>query len=942
MNLKVYLSLTPLQAPDNNGIGRVVHALWKYLPDYGITPVETTEQADVIACQVHRTNEPRVDVFHNHGLYWHDVLHTPYNNSHHEVNRRTIAAVKESLIVTVPSNWVAQVYRRDMRLQPVVIGHGIDFDQWQVENVETKPYILWNKNRPYDVCDPTPAWELAKRGFRVTTTFLPTYVTRSEAAAIGKSLVVTGEKPFLEMRQLILEAQIYLATTPETFGIGTLEALAAGVPVLGYDWGGTSDIVTHEVDGYLVQPGDVDGLVAGIRYIENNYTRLSEAARLKASGYTWDTVIKKYVAVYQRAYEELKKPPSGVTFIITNYNYSRWVGKAIQSVQSQTVKPAEIIVIDDGSTDDSVAVIEKHLDDKTRIIKQTNQGVAAARNRGIAEAKTDFVTCLDADDMIAPNFVETLLPVLQKKRNLGIVYGGLKMIGENDEYRGQTGFPPEFDMRVQITPHVPPSNCIPSACMFRKAMWERAGAIQQKYAPGEDAEFWVRGLSVGFDALRVTDEPIFLYRLHDGSASRTKKYVPIWDEMPWMITGDYPAGLWLPREKTKILSYIRPLVSVIIPVGVGHVKWLPRALNSLVGQKFRDWEVVVVDDTGGEFDAEQKSFTAYPFIRLVKTPGKKGAGYARNRGLEAAKGQLCLFLDADDYLLSDALYQMVEKYSTSGGRYVYTDWFDARKNSHSCNEYNQHEFMLQHGVTVLMTTADALSLMFDESLETWEEWDFFIRAAIRGICGVRLNAPLFVYDTTTSTRRVLAIFGNGKTALGDKIESKLKRKYLKYFQGEEKMSGCCGGSTAKKVTIIAGNALENTGALITNPDTGAVRMEFIGENSGAITFPGKRGSGRIYRGGNNITNKYADVHPEDVDVLEETGRWRRVRLPPKPPEPPFEESAPEQKDGEYDRSAEIAFDAETVHAKSAPKTEPIREEGKTGLKPVVQRRRRRT
>jgi len=82
----------------------------------------------------------------------------------------------------------------------------------------------------------------------------------------------------------------------------------------------------------------------------------------------------------------------------------------------------------------------------------------------------------------------------------------------------------EFDWESQAKPHVPPSNCIPSACMIRKSMWERAGAIRLVYAPGEDAEFWTRGLSVGFTAKKVSDQPLFEYRMHGGSASRTKTY----------------------------------------------------------------------------------------------------------------------------------------------------------------------------------------------------------------------------------------------------------------------------------------------------------------------------------------------------------------------------------------------------------------------------------
>jgi glycosyltransferase involved in cell wall biosynthesis len=179
-----------------------------------------------------------------------------------------------------------------MRLVPEVIGHGIDLADWEPVDAPGD-YLLWNKNRSSDVCSPDAAIALAARGAHVISTFGPPY------GDIPPTLEVIGTVPHAEMRDYVRGAFAYLATTKETFGIGTLEALAAGVPVLGYATGGTADLVEHLVTGYLVRPGDIDGLWTGLQYIREHRAAMSQAARAAAERFTWDAVMRQYAALYR-------------------------------------------------------------------------------------------------------------------------------------------------------------------------------------------------------------------------------------------------------------------------------------------------------------------------------------------------------------------------------------------------------------------------------------------------------------------------------------------------------------------------------------------------------------------------------------------------------------------------------------------------------------------
>lgn len=91
------------------------------------------------------------------------------------------------------------------------------------------------------------------------------------------------------------------------------------------------------------------------------------------------------------------------------YNKARWVGRSIESILGQSCGAFELLVVDDGSTDDSVDVVRSFRDERIRVIRQENAGVSAARNSGIANAKGEYVAFLDADDSWEPYHLEVLL-----------------------------------------------------------------------------------------------------------------------------------------------------------------------------------------------------------------------------------------------------------------------------------------------------------------------------------------------------------------------------------------------------------------------------------------------------------------------------------------------------------------------------------------------------
>lgn len=898
---KVFLRPDAATIAQNNGIGRVVWAQAKWLPKFDIQLVNTEDEADVIAGHTHDYGAARLDVMSCHGLYWSgDKGSGEYNNWHHEANARIIAAARRAKVITVPSAWVGGPFKRDLRISPVVIGHGIELDEWGVGS--SRGYVLWAKNRPDDVCNPAWPFLMAQRGANVLTTFIP----KGESVPPALNLQVVGQQSSDAMKQLLLGAEVYLATTKETFGIQTLEALACGVPVLGFDWGGTADLIEHERNGYLVKPGDIDGLMDGLAYIKHNRIRLSAAAMESVRAYTWEWAVQKYAELYH----SLAHAPADrhtVAVVVTCHNYAEWLPACIDSVLAQTYPVDEVIVVDDASDDNSleIAVAYSQKDKRVHVVTHSgNMGVARSRNDGINGSSADYIICLDADDMLDPRYVEACRGEMMRDRGLGICWTGLTVIRPPDYTPGPNvwsgGF--NWEWQASVKDGDPPHTTIPTGAMFRRALYERAGGYKQEHAPGEDAEFYTRGLSVGFTAKKATELPFFLYRDHGGGAHKTKVYKPIDTWHPWMRDHAYPLGA--PSEEAPdVRSYSDPKVSVIIPVGPGHSVYLPDALDSLVGQTMRDWEVIVVDDVDRSDYKVRDAAHRFPFVTLVATDNPtSGPGAARNRGLEIAHAPLVLFLDADDMLDPHALQHMTQAYAEAEGRYIYGDaqYIDGTK-AGIAPEYNSdYRQMLvssnnRHAVTVLMATEDARRLQFDETLPVYEDVDFFVRAAIEGIHGQRL--PVVVLHARPSP--------NGRTERAASIQGEVISKLQDKYKGV-KMGGCCGGNGAAIMAAkqafagvlpeqqsgltIRRTSKGNGAAPMVDTEAPVVRMEFIGLRSGAVTYRGQRG--REYRGGNNAQNRFANVHPEDVAALESTGLWRRLGISVSASAPRVQNAAP--------------------------------------------------
>jgi glycosyltransferase involved in cell wall biosynthesis len=863
----------------DGGIRRVVSAQRRWLPEFDIDVVDSPLDADIFACHALTPHGPwdkarrPLIVSHNHGLYWSEYEWASWAV---DVNLDVIESLDRADAMTAPSKWVARVLERGWLKSVEVLYHGVDIEDWPLQ--ESQGYVLWNKTRVDAVCDAEAVSTLAKLAPNVP------FVSTFGATGID-NLELVQPASWEEHKPLVQHAGVYLATTRETFGIGTIEAMAAGVPVLGWDWGGQHEFVKHGETGWLSRPGDYEGLLAGLDWCLTNRARLGKAARACVVGsFTWHDAIERYANLYAKLLDGRQddsamlggvapREPRSVdggsnkpraTIVIPCYKLERFLDEAVASAIA--LPNVEVLVVDDcspgdGSGTSARQIAETHGSAVRYLRTPENLYLAGVLNWAIKQAKSDIIIPIDADNYFGPA-ADELIKALEHDRGIDIAYGRMKVLvyDENEQLGREyiSAWPHDFQFPAQIQGH----NQIPSTAAFRKSLWSRIGGYRERCKTADDADFWCRATSYGGKAVKATDGITLVYRDLLTSMSHSVEPWAFQDWYTWSRKSALtPLGADMARparkRHLKIPTHEPCLVSIIIPVGPGHDKYLPDAIDSVLSQTDTRWELIIVNDTGEPLSWMPPCAT---YLSTAK-PGD-GPAIARNLGLNKARGLSFLFLDADDYLQPNAIEWLWEVYKAKDGKhFVYGDFIDQPNGTtEAMPDYTPDMFLRKSPIPVTFMGpmwAVQKGLKFDEALTAWEDWDFFLRMCELGICGTHVTVPTFNYRTTIGTRR------ESMYEKRDELKQEIWAKWGEYVKGDKVMPCSSCGKSTWTVSPPAMNQADPNALKAALVNGEFVPLEYTGPQEGTHSYRGPR-TGTDYRFGHSAGHKVKYVHKDDA------------------------------------------------------------------------------
>ena len=224
-----------------------------------------------------------------------------------------------------------------------------------------------------------------------------------------------------------------------------------------------------------------------------------------------------------------------VSIIIPTYNCACYLGRAIDSVRAQTYKDYEILVVDDGSTDDTKNVVRQH-DRHVIYLYQENRGVSAARNHAISKASGELLAYLDADDLWYPEKLERQVAFLDAHQQCGMVHSEVSVINEQDEIL-------HVRFNEETKRSVPQGYCVQEllrrshiqtlTVVERRNCFDRVGGFDERLPVAQDYLHWIMIAAEG-QTLGYLAEPLGKYRWRTGSlmGSQTRlleDYVKIYD-----------------------------------------------------------------------------------------------------------------------------------------------------------------------------------------------------------------------------------------------------------------------------------------------------------------------------------------------------------------------------------------------------------------------------
>ena len=402
-----------------------------------------------------------------------------------------------------------------------------------------------------------------------------------------------------------------------------------------------------------------------------------------------------------------------ISIIVPIYNVENYLKSCLDSVMSQTFKDFEVLMVNDGSTDNSATICQAYAecDSRFRYFEKENGGLSDARNYGLDRAQGSYITFLDADDFLFENYLEKLYQASRLSDSDILIGGYCRFDGSdfyfyNDHFKSESLISFTSAQAIQVLDSMldVPFLTFSIACgkLFKRDLFNELRFPYGKYA--ED-QFLIWKLYMKADKIHVFNNASYVYRMNPSGLSSvfSLKHLDYIDALEERIRAtkdlegidiqhsfnmyDYVLQRMLGqleehqfledadkvREKLELakrkdypflLEQKNDLISIIVPI-YNVEKYLRMCLDSIENQTYSNLEVLLIDD--GSTDDSGKICQEYVardsrFLYIKKENG--GASDARNFGIDRASGEHLSFVDSDDWLAPtyvEDLYQVAKR-----------------------------------------------------------------------------------------------------------------------------------------------------------------------------------------------------------------------------------------------------------------------------------------
>ena len=475
--------------------------------------------------------------------------------------------------------------------------------------------------------------------------------------------------------------------------------------------------------------------------------------------------------------KKLKYKPL-ISVIIPVYNGSNYIEEAISSVLKQTYSNYEIIVVNDGSTDNGQTkkVVLKY-EDKVKYFEKANGGVASALNYGISKAKGEYISWLSHDDIYNDDKLLTQVEVLNNLSNKKtILFSNFELINEKSKVYAKTDFYSRLTKQELENNILPVLKGTTNGCtmLIPKSIIEETGGFDESKKTTNDYIMWFKI----FSKYPIEFIPNYLikYRIHnEQDTKRSPVYIDESEEMwstvfeqldnsyikklnyePLVFYADFynqmkESGLdksaaILLEKYNKLRQKEKPIISVIMPC-YNSEKYLEESINSILNQTFTPLELICVDDDSSDNTYKLLCNLSKIDDRIIVTKNefKKGVSGAMNTGLKYAKGKYIARMDSDDISDKDRLmtqYRFLENNPKYGICSTNINLMDEMGNVFSSNQYKvdkspiEWQFLWSNPVPCApcMYRKEILNnIKFSEDFSTAEDYEFLSHIVDKGI-----------------------------------------------------------------------------------------------------------------------------------------------------------------------------------------------------------------